>query len=125
MKLINPERVSHLVVFNETEGVWSTWGYWAKLLYVPYKKHKWWEFEEATEEGFYEEGIKSSFGMYRSKEIILNSKKWFIKGNSVWTFPFIQIFCGKDVIHTEYFATFTDLEKHIKDNYSNCTVEYN
>ena len=56
---------------------------------------------------------------------IEKSKMLFIRDNSVWTLPFIQIFCGKDIIHTEYFKTYEELEQHVKDNYDNCNIKYN
>jgi hypothetical protein len=124
MKLINKQQISHIIVFNETEGVWSYWGYWAKLLFVPYRKHKWWEFDKETKEGFYEDGYKGVSNIFRTKERIEKSKEHFVKGNSVWTHPFIQIFCGKDLIHQEYFTTFAELEKHLEDNYKDFDIRY-
>jgi hypothetical protein len=124
MKLINKQQVSHVSIFKETEGVWCSWGYWAKLKYVPYRKHKWLEFDEDTKEGFYEDGNAFSSSMFRSKDRIEKSKELFIRDNSVWTFPFIQVFCGKDLIHEEYFKSYEDLEQHVKENYDNCTIKY-
>lgn len=124
MKLINKEQVSHITVFKETEGVWNSWGYWMKMLYVPYRKHKWWEDGKETKEGFYEDGSTYWSNAFRTKEEIEKSNKVFIRDNSVWTFPFIQVFCGKDIIHTEYFKTYEELEQHVKENYNHCTIKY-
>lgn len=126
MKLINKEQVSHITIFKETEGVWSySWGFWQKMLYVPYRKHKWWEFDKETEEGFYENGTSYWSNRFLSKEQVESSMKWFIRNNSVWTFPFIQVFSGGVKIHTEYFNDYTDLEQHVKENYNNCQIRYN
>ncbi len=127
MKLINKDQVSHITVFNETEGIWSTkWGYWMKLSYVPYRKHKWWESDKETKEGYWEDGnANGAFSAYRSKNQIDNEKGLFIKENSVWTYPFIQIFSGGKSIHTEYFKTYQQVEKHLEANYSNVNIKYN
>ena len=59
-----------------------------------------------------------------SKEEVENSNKFFIRDNSVWTFPCIEIFCGKDLIHKEYFTKFATLEQHVNYNYPNCKIKY-
>ena len=126
VKLINKEQVSHITVFKETEGIWSySWGYWMKMLYVPYRKHKWWEFDKDTKEGFYENGSTCWSNAFRTKEKIEKSNNVFIRDNSVWTLPFIQIFSAGKEIHTEYFKTYEELEQHVKDNYDNCNIKYN
>ena len=123
MKLINKEQVSSITVFKETEGVWSySWGYWQKMLYIPHRKHKWWEVDKETKEGFYENMCIQY--RYISKKEIDESNKWFIKDNSVWTFPFIQVFSAGKEIHTEYFKSYENLEQHIKENYNNCKIKY-
>ena len=124
MKKINKNKVTHLTVFKEQEGVWSRWGYWMKLLYVPYKKHKWWELDSETKEGYYEEGFSGGFNAYRSLEEVEDAKNWIVKDGSIFTIPHIQIFVGEDVIHTEYFTTFEELERHVREYYEDCNVEY-
>lgn len=126
MKLVNREQVTHIIAFRETEGVWDNrWGYWKKMLYVPYREHKWWEAGKETKEGYYENGFNGSFNSYLSiKDVIYDSDKWFIRDDSVWTYSFIQIFCGESLVHREYFRTFVELEKHLGDNYNNCNIRY-
>lgn len=124
MKKINRNKVTHLTVFKEKEGVWSHWGYYLKLKYVPYRKHKWWEFGKETKEGFYEDGQPYLSNCYRSVEYVQNSEEWISKDGSIYTIPHIQIFVGGEVIHTEYFTTFEKLENHVGEYYRDCDVEY-
>jgi len=123
MKLINKNQVSHIVVFEEREGVWCSWGYWAKLIYLKGKPKSFWN--EGVKEGYYENGRNSSFNMFRSKEAIeKKSNEVFVVGDSVWTRSFIQIFCGKSLIHEEYFVSYLELQKHLEENYSEINIKY-
>jgi len=123
MKLVNKNTVTHIVAFNQVEGIWSSWGYWQKMLFVPYRKHKWWEFDSETKAGWYEDG-NTSDRYISDKKLEENSYKWFIQDDSIWTRPFIQIFCGDSLVHKKYFRTFTELEKHLEDNYDNVNIRY-
>ena len=123
MKLINKDQVSYIKIFNETKGVWSNWGYWADLYYVPYRKPNYWKFDEGIKEGYYEDH-NSSFGRFLSKEEVEESNKFFVRDGEVWTYPFILIFCGKDLIHKEYFTKFATLEQHVNYSYPNCKIKY-
>ena len=123
MKIINKDQVSYIQIFNETKGVWSSWGYWTDLYYVPYRKPNYWKFDEGIKEGYYEDH-NSSFGHFLSKEEVENSNKFFVRDGEVWTYPFILIFCGKDLIHKEYFTKFATLEQHVNYSYPNCKIKY-
>jgi hypothetical protein len=126
MKLINKNQVSHIIVFQEKEGIWCRLGYWVKMLFVPYKKHKWYEFDKETKEGYYENGVSYHYGMYRSVKVVQeNSKEWFVKDNSLWTKPFIQIFSGNSLIHEEYFDSYDILKAHLEFYYNEINIKYN
>lgn len=99
MKLINAEKVSHISVIGEKQGVWSTYKGWIKMTHLPYRKHTFWEFDKETVEGWYENG-------------------------EVYTHPQILIYLGKDLLHKQYFITFEELENHLKENYPNVNIKY-
>ena len=124
MKIINKDQVSYIKIFNEVEGVLSSWGHYAKMLYQPYIKSKWLGFYNEVKEGFYQENYNELTSMFMTKEFVEKSNKFFIRDNSVWTFPCIEIFCGKDLIHKEYFTKFATLEQHVNYNYPNCKIKY-
>ena len=123
MKIINKDQVSHIEIFNETKGVWFKWGGWTDLYYVPYRKPTYWKFDEGIEEGYYE-NHNSRFSHFLSKEEVEESNKFFVRDGEVWTYPFILIFCGKDLIHKEYFTKFATLEQHVNYSYPNCKIKY-
>lgn len=126
MKLINSSNVTHIVVNKETEGIETCHGGFVKRVYMEAEYfHFLWFFKTSLknyEEGFYRDCKRKWISNDTPFEI--NNKKQFIRDNSVWTFPFIQVFCGKDIIHTEYFKTYQELEQHVKDNYNHCTIKY-
>jgi len=125
MKIINNSNVTHIVVNIETEGIWLDYYGWIKMKYLPYRKHKWWETDKETLEGYYEDGFNGGFNAYRSIEKVNNNlKEWFVKDESLWTYPHIDIYVGKDLIHTEYFKTYKELEQHVKENYNHCKIKY-
>lgn len=129
MKLINAEKVSHIIAIKEKQGVWSSWGYWTKMIYLPYRKHKWWEFDKETLEGFYEGGINSHLGGFISTEKLkATQNKWFIKNNELYTYPQILIYLGKDGYYGNPFPlksgeergkTKERFERHFQDRIEN------
>lgn len=124
MKLINAEKVSHIITIGEKQGAWSKWKGWIRMTYLPYRKHTFWEFDKETKQGWYEDGVNGHLNSYLSKEDIEESKQWFLKDNEVYTYPQILIYLGKDLIHKEYFPTFGELEQHLKDNYPKVNIKY-
>ena len=126
MKLINKEQISHLTVFKETEGVHSFWNGYLKHVWMETDYFKFlWLFKTSWvnyEKGFYR-NFKRSW-MSNNTPFKINEKQHFVKNNSVWTYSFIYIFSAGKEIHKEYFKTYKELEKHIKENYNNCTIKY-
>lgn len=124
MKLINKDNISHIIALDVQKGAWSGWGYFIQLTYVPYRKHKWWEFDKETKEGYYENGYAGLSNAYISAEEVKNSKKYFVSDSSIYTYPQISLYLGKDLIHKEYFQNYKELQKHLKENYPEINIIY-
>ena len=126
MKLINKEQVSHILVFNKKEGAVSAWG--------RFKKHVWMEADYSKFLWFIKTSILNyAPGFYEDKKrayisndtpLELDPKKHFVLNNSVWTKPHIDIYVGKDLIHTEYFENYPEMSRHLSDKYPNVNIKY-
>lgn len=115
MKLINKDLVSYIVITDVTEGV-ECWD-------VDYFK-LFWLFSTPSvnyNSGFYKD---------RKREWITNDtplkmkKEHLVIDGKVYTKPSIKIFCGKELIHKEYFPTFVEAKEHVELYYPNCQVIY-
>lgn len=124
MKLINKQQISHIKVYDGKPKVWFKYGGWVTMKFIPYRKHKWWEEGEETKEGYYQGGRKSSFGQFITAEQIKKEKGLKIVGDLVHTLPHIEIFSSDCLVHTEYFTTFAELEKHLENNYKDFDLRY-
>ena len=40
-RLVNPDKVSHINVYDKRDKVFFNWGGWVKLIYLPFKKGTW------------------------------------------------------------------------------------
>ncbi len=126
-KYINPQQISHIKAYKGREGVYFEYAGWVILKYVP--EERWFfNFILLQEERWCKDGVYKAFSWYTQTVDTVNN--WikgggiYIKGNSLFTLSFIDIFCGEKKIHREYFKTYEELEKHLKDNYSNISVRY-
>lgn len=125
MLLINKNKVTHIRRYKETEGVYTYYDGVVKLFYMPSRKPKWYEIDTTHKEGYYENGVQSYCAMYLSVEKVEQSNKVFVKEGSIFSKPFIEIFAGGVLIHTEYFNSEIELENHLNQHYNEVNVIYN
>ena len=119
---INPNTVTHLKVFNATEGVFTRYSGLVKCSYIPYRKGGF--FRETVPEGYYEDGIAGSFNVFLTIEHIEESKALYIVDENVYTKAHIDIYVGNTCIHTQYFPSNEEMEAHIQGNYSHVKIVY-
>lgn len=126
MKLINKENISHIILIDAKKGVKYPWGNNIEYVWMEAEYFKFlWLFKTPIEnykQGYYKNRKRE--WLDNSEPLELNRKKHYVLQGFVHTFPHIEIYLGKDLIHTEFFSTFEEAEKHIKDNYSNCNIKY-
>lgn len=109
---INKDKITHIKVFEEREGILSRCGGWRILKYKTEKKTLF----SKRGKGFYEECDYCP--AYRSLEDVEdNSYRWFVKGESLWTYPRIEIYVGEVLLKTAYFDSLFELERHLEENY--------
>ena len=126
MKIINKDQVSHILIFNEKEGIKTYSGGFSKRVWMPteYFKILWFIKTplENYEEGFYKDRKRE--WIINDEPFELDKERHFIKDNNIWSFPHIEVYSGKDLIHREYFTKFATLEQHVNYNYPNCKIKY-
>jgi hypothetical protein len=126
MKIINKAQISYVICHKATEGI-RVWGNeFAKRIWMEAEYFKFlWLFKTPLENygcGYYKDCKRKWITNDTPHEI--DGERQFVLGDSIYTHPHIQVFCGAEIIHTEYFKSYRDLEEHIKDNYSNCSIRY-
>lgn len=124
-KLINPNNISHIEIYDTKEG--------RLYEYLGYVKYKYleadvfyflWLFPIINyPEGFYKSWCKREY-ITNDTPIEVNPKKEYVLLDSVYTKPFIKIFSGGKEIHREFFEDIKDAEKHVSDNYKDVKVRY-
>jgi len=125
MKIINKEQVSHVSIFKARQG-FKLMGdtFWNYSYYGDEYFNFLWLFPIKTlDKGFYRSGKKDSW--VKLNDDFFDETKHYTLIGEVYTNPHIDIFSAGNKIHTEYFHTFTELENHLKENYSNCSIRYN
>ena len=125
MKLVNKDQVSHIIITDVTEGVECWYGTFQKYVWMDVDYFKlFWLFTTPSinyNSGFYKD---------RKREWITNDtplkmkKEHLVIDGKVYTKPSIKIFCGKELIHKEYFPTFVEAKEHVELYYPNCQVIY-
>ena len=120
---INPNTITHIKVFNLIEGVYLTYGRLVQCTYVPYKKGGF--FRDTVDEGYYENGLPNTlFGASFTMDEIAKSTKIFAHEGKLYHKAHIEIYSGKELIHTEYFPSNMDMEYHINDKYKHINIRY-
>lgn len=126
MKLINKEQVSHIVVFDIKEGAVSGWGRFKKHVWMKADYFKFLWFIKTPflnyEEGFYEDRKRAY--ITNDVPLKLDPIKHYTLLDSVYTYFHINIYVGKDLIHTEYFTNYPEMSRHLSDKYPNVNIKY-
>lgn len=120
MRYINSKQVTHIDVFQAIKGVRGAYGGVSQYTYLPERKRSF--FYEGKREGYYQNGDYDSHSLSMSD--VTDGDKYYVSSFEIYTNPYIKIYSGKDLIHTEYFFSVFTLQSHLSKNYPELTIHY-